>query len=190
MSYCRNCGLDNIPGNRYCQRCGSELDMYNQEPRYAYPPQTGAQRGAYAAVPNQGQPRYQNQAPPQYVYHQSPPVQQKYQQAPPQQIQPTPVQNYQSPNYVEKPQEAPAPQPEAPKEDKGGYTIHLSGHESGLLSAYAHFNNISIEEFIKKATIEKLRMEFAKKSAENAYNIFMGDRTTYTLEEVMGNHDL
>ena len=43
---------------------------------------------------------------------------------------------------------------------------------------------------MKKATMEKLRMEFARKSADNAYNVFANDQTTYTLEEVMNGYDL
>ncbi|MBR6213298.1 MAG: zinc ribbon domain-containing protein [Candidatus Methanomethylophilaceae archaeon] len=192
MSYCRNCGLDNMPGNRFCQRCGAELDVYNQAPGNAYYPQNGAQGGQYYPGPNQVQPNYQNQAPAQYVYRQEPPVQQQPQgyQQPYQPAQPSPIQSYQSANFVEKPQETPAPQTEKPKEDTEAFTVHISKHESALLSAYAQFNKTTVEDFMKKAAMEKLRMEFARKSADNAYNVFANDQTTYTLEEVMNGYDL
>ena len=38
--------------------------------------------------------------------------------------------------------------------------------------------------------MEKLRMEFARKSADNAYNVYVNDQATYTLEEVMNGYDL
>ena len=38
--------------------------------------------------------------------------------------------------------------------------------------------------------MEKLRMEFARKSADNAYNVYVNDQTTYALEEVMNGYDL
>ena len=77
----------------------------------------------------------------------------------------------------------------APREDNS-VTVRFSQREKALLQAYAQFNKIPMEEFVKKAAMEKLTEEFDKKTVDSAYKAFMENPETYTLEEVMENYDL
>jgi len=213
MPYCNKCGAENIPSNRFCVSCGAMLNVYEAAPM------NGQSMSSVpnAQVHGQAPPAYGQQMPPQQQYtgiqpYQSPqyvqqqqarPMQQPYQsQQPPygqQQYQqpqahfqqPAP-QHYQQPPAVQpQVQPVPAPQPQqAPQMDPDSCTIHLSQHEKALLTAFTRFNNIDMEDFVKKATLEKLKMEFARRSADNAYNVFMSDLITYPLDEVIESHDL
>jgi len=200
-----------MPGMRFCQRCGTDIGMYNQAPMNGYAPQQGNMPRNQG--PNQAYPQYGQQMPPQQMYRQTPAQQQPYQPAPmqqappiqqqqyqqpqysqqmsPQQNRPSTIQPYQSSHFTQQPQTAPAPKPEAPKKESNSqFSIRFSEHEIELLSAYASFNKTTVTEFVRKAAMEKLNMEFAKRSADNAYNVYMSDPGTYTLEEVMNSYDL
>ncbi len=80
-------------------------------------------------------------------------------------------------------------QPMPPRDDNS-VTVKFSQREKALLQAYAQFNKIPMEEFVRKATMEKLTEEFDKKTVDSAYRAFMENPETYTLEEVMDNYDL
>ena len=164
MTVCINCGFDNIPSNRFCNRCGSKLEN---------PP--AGNLGEQPPIENNAQPEYVNPGMGQMQQYQQPPY-------PPQQYPPQPYGQYPAP--------APYMQPPAPMWDYNNIVVRLSQREREQLQAYAQFNNIPMEEFIRKAAMEKLNEEFDKKSADIAYKAFMDNPGTYTLEEVMQNYDL
>lgn len=162
MTVCNNCGTDNIPGNRFCQRCGSELGMQPVGSRNEYllmdnRPQQGGFNPGMGQAPHFGNAPYPPQQYPSQPYGQRPPMSQQH-----------------------------AP---APREDNS-VTVRFSQREKALLQAYAQFNKIPMEEFVKKAAMEKLTEEFDKKTVDSAYKAFMDNPETYTLEEVMENYDL
>lgn len=195
MTVCRNCGTDNIPSNRFCNRCGAELGMPPMGSMNEYPSMgNNAQPGGYNPGMNQ-MPQYQQQP---YPPQQYPP--QQYgnpaypaQQYPPQQYQQQPYPPQQNPQQQfgqRPPMPTPYMQRPMPVQNDNTISVELSQREKALLQAYAQFNNIPMEEFVRKAAMEKLTVEFDKKSADSAYRAFMDNPETYTLEEVMESYDL
>jgi len=177
MTQCRNCGAECMPGNRFCYRCGADISMQPAGPMNGYAPMGGMQQGAY----NPGMNQMQQPPAPQYGRPMYPPQQYPPQQYPPQQ-------------YVQRPPMAPPymqqQQPPAQQIDVNTIVIHMSQREKSLLEAYSQFNRIPVEEFVRKAAMEKLNEEFDKKTADSAYRAFMENPETYTLEEVMMDYDL
>ena len=69
-------------------------------------------------------------------------------------------------------------------------TLRTSDQERQLITQFAEFHGKSLSQYIKDIVLEKIEDEYDLKKAEEAYEEYLTDSTTYTLEEFKQRHGL
>ncbi len=70
------------------------------------------------------------------------------------------------------------------------FSIRLSAEEKELAESYARLHSLSVGEAFKKALFEKIEDEYDLCVADEAYNEYLKNPKTYSLEEAKGLLDL
>ena len=63
-------------------------------------------------------------------------------------------------------------------------SLRLSEEESTLIRNYASMHNMSVSDLIRRTMMEKIEDEYDLSAYEKAYDAYLKDPQTYTLDEV------
>ena len=63
-------------------------------------------------------------------------------------------------------------------------SVRFSDSELNLIKAYVGMHNMTVSDFIRQSTIEKIEDEFDLKAYHKAMNAYKKDPTTYSHEEM------
>ena len=63
-------------------------------------------------------------------------------------------------------------------------SLRLSDEDTLLVKKYAELHHISLSDLFRQAVLEKIEDEYDLHCYEKAMELFVADKTTYTLDEV------
>jgi len=63
-------------------------------------------------------------------------------------------------------------------------SLRISPEDENLIKEYAKMKNMSVSELIRQTVIERIEDEIDLKAAEQAYEEYLANPVTYSLDEV------